>query len=387
MPAALAIAIGIWWNANTVSHIFIHRPFFRRRMANAWFAAGLTALLGFPQSAWRDRHLAHHAGRAYRLRLSREVLLQSALIVTLWAVMAAQAPAFFATVYVPGYLGGLLLCAVHGHYEHAAGTTSHYGRVYNALCFNDGYHAEHHRYPSRSWTDLPACRMPSARTSAWPAPLRWLDVVTLETLERIVLRSTLLQRAVLRVHARAFRPLLTTLPPAPHVAIVGGGLFPRTALILRQLVPDAAITIVDASRANLDCARARLRDERVAFVHAHLAFQSSEFRVQLKSESPNLTSELCNLKSPVQSSEVRVQTSESPNPQSEPGNLQSEVCPLQWDVVVIPLSFDGDRDALYSHPPAPAVIVHDWIWRRRGTSRIVSLALLKRVNLIRLESL
>lgn len=360
MPAALAIAIGIWWNANTVSHIFIHRPFFRRRMANAWFAAGLTALLGFPQSAWRDRHLAHHAGRAYRFRLSREVLVQSALIVTLWAVMAAQAPGFFATVYVPGYLGGLLLCAVHGHYEHAAGTTSHYGRVYNALCFNDGYHAEHHRYPSRSWTDLPACRLPSARTSAWPAPLRWLDLVTLETLERIVLRSTLLQRAVLHVHARAFRPLLTTLPPAPHVAIVGGGLFPRTALILRQLVPDAAITIVDANRANLDCARARLRDERVAFVHAHLAFQSSEFRVR---------------------------TSESLSPQSELCNLQSEICPRKWDVVVIPLSFDGDRDALYSHPPAPAVIVHDWIWRRRGTSRIVSLALLKRVNLIRLDSL
>jgi hypothetical protein len=361
MPAALAIAIGIWWNANTVSHIFIHRPFFRRRMANAWFAAGLTALLGFPQSAWRDRHLAHHAGRAYRFRLSREVLLQSALIVTLWAVMAVQAPAFFAAVYVPGYLGGLLLCAVHGHYEHAAGTTSHYGRVYNALCFNDGYHAEHHRYPSRSWTDLPACRMPSARTSAWPAPLRWLDAVGLETLERIVLQSTLLQRAVLHVHARAFKPLLTRLPPAPQVAIVGGGLFPRTALILRQLVPDAAITIVDASRANLDRAAVLLQDDQITFVHARFPFQSSELRVQLQSESLNPKTELCNLK--------------------------SEVCTLKWDVVVFPLSFDGDRDALYSHPPAPAVIVHDWIWRRRGTSSIVSVALLKRLNLVRLESL
>jgi hypothetical protein len=340
MPAAVAIAIGIWWNANTVSHIFIHRPFFRRRAANAWFAAGLTALLGFPQSVWRDRHLAHHAGRAYRFRLSREVLLQSALIVTLWTVMGVHAPAFFATVYVPGYLGGLLLCAVHGHYEHAAGTTSHYGRVYNVLCFNDGYHAEHHRYPSRSWTDLPACRMPSARTSAWPAPLRWLDAVTLETLERMVLRSTLLQRAVLRVHARAFRPLLTTLPPAPHVAIVGGGLFPRTALILRQLVPDATITIVDASRANLDRAVALLHDDRVAFVHARVTTQSW-----------------------------------LPNPQSAIRNPH-------WDLVVFPLSFDGDRDAIYSHPPAPAVIVHDWIWRRRGTSRVVSLALLKRVNLV-----
>ena len=84
MAAALAIAIGIWWNANTVSHLFIHRPFFRHRAANAWFAAGLTALLGFPQSVWRDRHLAHHAGRAYRFRLSREVGLQVVLIAALW---------------------------------------------------------------------------------------------------------------------------------------------------------------------------------------------------------------------------------------------------------------------------------------------------------------
>jgi hypothetical protein len=29
------------------------------------------------------------------------------------------------------------------------------------------------------------------------------------------------------------------------------------------------------------------------------------------------------------------------------------------------------------------VLVHDWIWRRRGRSHIVSLALLKRVNLLR----
>jgi hypothetical protein len=50
---------------------------------------------------------------------------------------------------------------------------------------------------------------------------------------------------------------------------------------------------------------------------------------------------------------------------------------------VIPLSFEGDRPALYAHPPAAAVLVHDWIWRRRGAGRIVSLFLLKRVNLIR----
>jgi hypothetical protein len=50
---------------------------------------------------------------------------------------------------------------------------------------------------------------------------------------------------------------------------------------------------------------------------------------------------------------------------------------------VIPLSLDGDRAGIYRHPPSSAVLVHDWIWRRRGTGAIVSAALLKRINLVR----
>ena len=38
--------------------------------------------------------------------------------------------------------------------------------------------------------------------------------------------------------------------------------------------------------------------------------------------------------------------------------------------------------SIYARPPAKAVFVHDWIWRRRGTSRVVSVALLKRLNLV-----
>src|SRR5437870_7572604 len=163
--AAVAIALGVWWNANTVSHLFIHRPFFRRRAANAGVAALLTAMLGVPQSLWRDRHLAHHRGTAYRFRLSTEIAVQGALVAAIWIAMALRAPAFFASEYVPGYLAGLLLCALHGHYEHAGGTTSHYSRVYNALCFNDGYHVEHHRHPSARWSALPAYREASARAS------------------------------------------------------------------------------------------------------------------------------------------------------------------------------------------------------------------------------
>ena len=341
---ALAFALVVWWTSNTVAHVFIHRPFFRRRSANRLFALAMSLALGIPQTVWRDRHLAHHAGVAPRLRLSPELMLQIVVVATLWALLLDRAPLFFATEYVPGYLGGLLLCAVHGHYEHAGGTISHYGRLYNVLLFNDGYHVEHHANPGVPWSRLPERRDPRARASAWPAPLRWVErgvACGLEMLERLVLRSPALQRFVLRVHERALRALIAGLPPPGRIVIVGGGLFPRTALILRSLVPDARITIVDSNRDNLDRARARLTG--VTFVHAR--YQVSRLSDTSEASDTSDTSEAA-------------------------------------DLVVIPLCFDGDRVAIYGRPPAPAVIVHDWIWRKRGASRVVSAVLLKRINLV-----
>jgi hypothetical protein len=347
MPTAIVIALGVWWNANTIAHNFIHRPFFRHRTANQAFAAALSVLNGIPQSFWRDRHLAHHArlrsgasrasdGAASRRgaptpALSREIALQSALILLVWAAMAARSPRFFLATYLPGYLAGLALCALHGYYEHARGTTSYSGRLYNVLLLNDGYHVEHHANPGVPWHQLPARGAPAAVVSRWPAPLRWMECAGLDSLERLVLASPLLQRFVLRVHARAWRRLLATVPPIARVAIVGGGLFPRSALIVRQLLPAARITIVDASVENLRQARAVVDASTVELVHARYAGGA------------------CN----------------------------------GCDLLVIPLSFDGDRDAIYSDPPAAAVIVHDWIWRKRGESRVVSVALLKRMNLVK----
>jgi hypothetical protein len=190
-------------------------------------------------------------------------VLEAALVALFWAAMAARAPAFFLATYLPGYLAALALCALHGHYEHAGGTISHYGRLYNVLLFNDGYHVEHHANPGVPWNRLPQLRAPAARGSRWPAPLRWLERLSLDGLERLVLHSRLLQRVVLRTHARALRDLISTLPAIDRVAIVGGGLFPRSYLILRELLPSARVTIVDANLAfvyELNAGRARLFD-------------------------------------------------------------------------------------------------------------------------------
>jgi hypothetical protein len=329
-PSAAVIGLGLWWNSNTVAHCFIHKPFFRSRRLNTLFALYLTLLLSVPQTLWRDRHLAHHAGVKWRWRFRRQTLVELSLVVLLWALLAATAPWFFWSVYLPGYLGGLGLCAVHGYFEHRRGTTSHYGAIYNWFFLNDGYHVEHHAHPKEHWTRLPRRKVAEADTSRWPAVLRWLDGFSLENLERWVLHSRVLQRLVLACHERAFRRLLPGLPPVQRAVIVGGGLFPRTLLILRRLLPRAQLIVIDRCAANLQAARA-LTPVDVQVIHASY----------------------------------------------DPDRLRGV------DLVVFPLAFVGDREALYQRPPAPAVLVHDWLWHRRGASTVVSLWLLKRLNLVR----
>jgi hypothetical protein len=158
---------------------------------------------------------------------------------------------------------------------------------------------------------------------------RWIERFNLDSLERLVLRSIWLQRFVLKNHERAFRQLLPKLRGVRRIGIVGGGIFPRTALILQRLLPDAQMTIIEASADHIRIAR-NLVGGDIRFVHEF--FEATP-----------------------------------------PDNL---------DLMVIPLAFIGDRSRIYRRPPAPAVLVHDWLWRRRGASVVVSVPLLKRLNLI-----
>ncbi|MDQ3622804.1 MAG: fatty acid desaturase [Verrucomicrobiota bacterium] len=327
-PYTWVIALGVWWNSNTIAHNFIHLPFFRARPANRVFSAYLSVVLGIPQALWRQRHLAHHANVTWRLRLTPQLCVEALMIAIFWSTLCLLAPRFFFTTYLPGCLLGLGLCWLHGYYEHARGTTSHYGRIYNALFFNDGYHIEHHANPAVHWRNLPRGKRmdPGSR---WPAALRWLENLTLDSLERLVLRSPRLQRFVLRKHERAFRRLLPALPEVRTVGIVGGAIFPRTALILKQLLPEARLTVIDAAAENI-----RQAD---LFLPAGVQLEHALFDVTRRCE---------------------------------------------FDLIVIPLSFIGDRGALYRRPPAAAVLIHDWLWCTWPLGAPVSVALLKRLNLV-----
>ena len=332
-PSILIVALGMWWNSNTISHNFIHLPFFRSTAANRLYSFYLTLLLGYPQSLWRERHLAHHSGLAYRIRISLTVTAEAMLVVCMWLVLFAHSPQFFLGVYLPGYAAGLALCYIHGYFEHSHGTKSNYGILYNAPFFNDGYHVEHHSWPTEHWTRLPDHIVRGARTSHWPPVLRWIEALNLEMLERLALRSPALQRFLLNTHERALRQLLPELPQVRTVLIVGGGMFPRTAILLQRLLPEAGITIIDANAESIRTAKGFIGEDiklvHESFVPVHFA---------------------------------------------------------SADLMVIPLSFIGDRDAVYKSPPAATVLIHDWIWAKRTAfckkGVVVSPWLLKRLNLI-----
>ena len=357
--ATVALALAVWWQSNTVAHIHLHTPVFRARAYNRGFSLALTLLTGVPQTIWRARHLAHHRAEApARLRLGAQGRLELGLLAHLWLLLALLAPHFLLGAYLPGLLLGLGLCALQGRGEHLGSTSAginHEGRLYNLLWLNDGYHAEHHRWPGLHWSALPGRRLAAAARSPWPPVLRALLPTRLTTavslprllggLERLALACPPLQRHLVRSHARAIArlmPELATCLPGHvpkdlsriplRIAVVGGGLFPRTALALARVWPAARITLLDADADHLEHARRWL----LARGRADLEYLHATW---------------------------------------DPRAAQAH------DLVIVPLALVGDRSAVYS-AAGPPRLVHDWLWRRRGPGVVVSWLLLKRLNLV-----
>ena len=328
-PNIWTVGLGVWWLLNTVAHNFIHQPFFRSRELNKVFAFYLSAISGVPQQLWRERHIAHHANKRWQWILSSELLIQAVAVALIWICLFHFAFAVALGAVVPGFLLAMLLCAMQGHFEHVGGTVSNYGRFYNWLFFNDGFHHEHHHRPGAHWSALPELRRPK-RTSRWPAVIRWLDYFNLNALERAVCRIRPLQAFTIRVHERAVRKLTGHILAPDRVTIIGGGLFPRTALVVHLLWPKAKVTIIDSNEEHLRSCQRWLRGDEV-LEHAHI----------------------------------------------------STACLPQADLLFVPLAFDASKKPLYlilSHPDK--IIIHDWLWNRGRRSVVVSWLLFKRLNLV-----
>lgn len=86
------------------------------------------------------------------------------LLLLLFAVLSWQ---WLLLCYVPAFFVALVLVNVQNYYRHygarpgdrSADSVSYYGRVYNLLTFNDGYHQEHHLCPRAHWSQMPAVRV------------------------------------------------------------------------------------------------------------------------------------------------------------------------------------------------------------------------------------
>ena len=211
IAAGLLYAIGISWSINSVSHNFIHNPFFVSKTLNTLFSYLLSVTIGFSQAMYNFIHMRHHSGNMDRPDSSGNVIDYISIYKyghdgkpeNIWkytflsffrtdpneilaemskkrkdeaALARRELVAFTAFFVLLGFLNwrfivfllpfwyfGHSLSSLNGYYEHFGGNpdkpiawgVSTYDRLYNWTWLNNGYHAEHHYRPKHHWTKMP----------------------------------------------------------------------------------------------------------------------------------------------------------------------------------------------------------------------------------------
>ncbi|MGC0416126.1 fatty acid desaturase family protein [Embleya sp. AB8] len=121
---------------------------------------------------WRvgpgETRLRSLASRRERRRIGELRLIQAdrAAHVLTPALLALISWQWVLLSYLPAYFVALTMVNVQNYYRHygadpterAADSVSHYGRLYNLLTFNDGFHQEHHLSPGMHWSKMPQVR-------------------------------------------------------------------------------------------------------------------------------------------------------------------------------------------------------------------------------------
>jgi fatty acid desaturase len=208
-PAFLAVAYSYLWNLQSISHNFIHNPFFTSVWLNRAYSVLETVALGVPHVLYHHYHMNHHFGdndakgpdgttkdwssiyrhgrgntpesfwryvlfsfwrvevgpvlkTAARHRHLPQVAVEIVVLAAFWATMALVNWRFFAFFYLPSYYLGWAASYAEGYLEHYgckpgnayANSVSSYNWLYNLLWFNNGYHQEHHWDPKCHWTRM-----------------------------------------------------------------------------------------------------------------------------------------------------------------------------------------------------------------------------------------
>lgn len=198
-----------WLNPIITTHNFIHHPWFASKRLNRLYAACNSINLCLPQILYRYQHLNHHryendrrnehgvtldysstfadgsdgghenvftyctlalfkprSTQALRDALAKEpgqYWFEQAVCASGVTALLVINWQFFLVFYLPTVYLGWCLAHMENYYEHFGATpensfansVSFYGRIYNCLFYNEGYHQEHHLRPQAHWTKRP----------------------------------------------------------------------------------------------------------------------------------------------------------------------------------------------------------------------------------------
>jgi fatty acid desaturase len=210
LGTGLVYSISISWNINGIAHNFIHNPYFKFKPFNRLFSLLLSVTMGYSQQFYDLSHHKHHQGNSDRpdedgktvdpisiykrghedepenvwsyvflsffrgdaKQMFREVKRRNPFN-AYWGVFEIVS---FALLWIVGlilnwkfmlyywafYYFGHCLSFLNGYYRHYGGNpdepmawgVSSYGKLYNMIWFNNGYHAEHHYKPKVHWTKM-----------------------------------------------------------------------------------------------------------------------------------------------------------------------------------------------------------------------------------------
>jgi fatty acid desaturase len=205
-------AWSICWNLQSVSHNFIHNPFFAWEPLNRLWGVIETIELGVPHMIYHHFHMNHHFGdndkigpngttkdwsSTYRYgKNGQPESFVSYVLVSFfrteltpaWVVIKKHGPRhvhqliiesvalagflvaalclhwqYVVFLYLPAFYCGWVLSYAEGYVEHhdtipgnpLANAVSSYHWLYNLTWFNNGYHQEHHWDPKCHWTKIP----------------------------------------------------------------------------------------------------------------------------------------------------------------------------------------------------------------------------------------
>src|SRR5262245_27933212 len=199
-----------YYNPIVVTHNFLHTPFFPSKWLNRAFPVLNSANLLLPQVLYKYHHLIHHqyandpirngttldpsstyrygrngeqegyfkysalglfrdgTSNAYREAIKHgqraQFWMECAAIVVTAVVWIAIDWQWLVLAFAPTFYCGWFLALLENYYEHhratdpdsrLADSVSYYGRWYNLMMFNEGYHQEHHLKPHLHWTKRP----------------------------------------------------------------------------------------------------------------------------------------------------------------------------------------------------------------------------------------